>query len=109
MGVRVKPDKYKAGRWWVRINHQGRRKSLAFGSKKAAELAAVRIDAALKLGNVGVLDPPPPPSSPMPTLRDYAEQWLETVGSVRLRPSTAGQYCTRLNGPHYPSPGHPSL
>ena len=94
MGVRVKPDKLKPGRWWVRINHHGRRKSLAFGSKKAAELAAVKIDAALKLGQLDVLHTAPAPAR-VPTLAEYTEPWLATLGT-RTRGSTLEDYRDRL-------------
>jgi integrase len=107
VGVLVRPDKHKPGRWWVRVNYRGRRKSLAFSSKKAADMAAVKLDAALKLGNAGALDPAPAgPAVPVPTLKDYAERWLEQVGSVRLRPSTVEQYRTRLRVRVYPTLGH---
>ena len=82
MGVRVKPDKLKPGRWWVRINHHGRRKSLTFGSKKAAELAAVKIDAGLKLGQADVLEPQTTPTR-VPTVAEFAEGWLQTLTKPR--------------------------
>jgi integrase len=107
VGVLVRPDKHKPGRWWVRVNYRGRRRSLAFSSRKAADVAAVKLDAALKLGNAGVLDPAPvAPAAPVPTLKDYAERWLEQVGSVRLRPSTVEQYRNRLRVRVYPTLGH---
>ncbi len=80
--------------WWVRVNHRGRRKSLAFKSKKAADLAAVKIDAALKLGHSDVLEPPEAPAQ-APTLAEYAETWLATLGT-RARPSTMEDYRDRL-------------
>ena len=95
MGVLVKADKYKPGLWWVRINHQGRRKSLAFRSKKAAETAAVKLDAALKLGNVDVLAPTPVIPARVPTLTEYSETWIPTL-EMRVRPSTIGDYRDRL-------------
>jgi integrase len=105
MGVKVKPDRKKPGRWWVRINHQGKRKSVAFSSKKAADIAAVRIDAALKLGRLDVLAPQTPAVS-VQTYKDYAEKWLTTVGAVRLRLSTVEQYRTRLRVRINPALGH---
>ncbi len=94
MGVKVKSWK---GAWWVFINHKGRRKAKRCASRKAAELAAVKIDAALKLGQADVLDgdhrPLPPP---VPAFGEYAERWLEAVGGVRVRPATLEQYCSRL-------------
>lgn len=94
MGVKVKQWK---GAWWLFINHRGKRKAKRCGSRKAAELAAVKIDAALKLGQVDILDadqrPLPPP---VPTLAEYVERWLESAGAGRLRPQTVEQYRNRL-------------
>jgi integrase len=94
VGVLVQPDKHKPGRWWVRINHRGQRKSLAFRSKRAAEIAAIKIDAALKLGQVDVFTPAAPPTHVL-TLAEYAETWLPTLGT-RVRASTAEDYAIRL-------------
>ncbi len=90
MGVRVKSWK---GAWWVFINHQGRRKAKRCASKKAAELAADKIDAALKVGQTEILAPRPLAVS---TFAEYAEQWLASIGSTRVREATAADYRTRL-------------
>ncbi len=89
MGVKVKSWK---GAWWVFINHKGRRKAKRCTSQKAAELAATKIDAALKLGQVGVLEgdhqPLPPP---VPAFEEYAERWL-AAAEARLKPSSVIEY-----------------
>ncbi len=103
MGVRVKPDKHKPGRWWVRINHQGRRKSLAFSSRKAADVAAVKIDAALKLGDAGMLAPQTTPAR-VPTVAEYAEPWLQSL--TKPRAVTVEAYRLRLNVHILPLVGH---
>lgn len=81
MGVKVKQWK---GAWWVFIHHKGKRKAKRCGSRKAAELVAMKIDAALKLGQLGVLDadrtPGPPPA---PTFAQLAEEWLERYPLLR--------------------------
>jgi integrase len=106
MGVLVRPDKDKPGRvWWVRVNYKRRRVSRSFNSKRAAQLAADKIDAGLKLGNVGVLDDTTPVSS-VPTFKDYAEHWLETVGRLQLRESTREAYRSYLHSRLYPAIGH---
>lgn len=81
MGVKVKPDTRKPGRWWVRINYHGKRKSLTFSSKKAADAAADKIDAALKLGQVGLLDATS--HTPAPLFAQFAKEWLERYPVVR--------------------------
>lgn len=94
MGVKIKEWK---GAWWVFVNHRGLRKAKRCASKKAAELVAVKLDAALKLGQLDMLEadrrPLPPP---VPTFAEYAAQWLEGVGVARLRPATVEQYRLRL-------------
>jgi hypothetical protein len=74
--------------------HKGRRRAKRCASKKAAQIGADNIDAALRLGQVGVLDADNP--ARVMTFKEYAEHWLETVGSVRLRPATVEQYQVRL-------------
>ena len=108
MGVKVREKVNGSGEWWVFINHQGRRKAKRVGvgrsGKKAAELVALKISARLAGGDTGPLDPPsaPTPAASVPTFKEYAERWLETVGSVRLRPSTVEQYRNRLRVRIYP-------
>ena len=91
MGVKVRQ---RNGAWWVFIDWKGRRKAKRCGSKKAAELAAIKIDAALKLGQTDVLEASKSPA-PVRTLAEYAETWLATLGT-RARPSTIDDYRDRL-------------
>jgi len=93
MGVRVREKPKGSKIWWVFINWKGRRKALRCGSKKAAEVTAVKIDAALKLGQVDVLAPPAPPVR-VPTVAEFSEQWLQTL--TRPRPATLDDYRLRL-------------
>ena len=68
MGVKVRQ---KDGKWYVFINHQGRRKAKCVGdSKRAAEEVKRKLEAKLTLGDVGLLD-----AAPKAVLfGDYAEQ-----------------------------------
>jgi integrase len=90
MGVKVRSWK---GAWWVFINHQGRRRAKRCASKRAAELAADKIDAALKLGHTEVLAPHP---AAMPTFAEYAEKWIRSIESTQIREGTAVDYRIRL-------------
>jgi integrase len=90
MGVLVKPDKYKPGRWWVRVNHQGKRKSLSFTSREAAKRVAGEIERRLKLGELGL-----GPAPTVPTFAAYADSWIGGA-ETRLRPATLDQVRTRL-------------
>lgn len=106
MGVRVRADKTHPGRWWVRVNHQGKRKSLAFNSRKAADLAAVELGAALKLGDVGVLNAHQAPAR-VPTVAEYAQAWLHTI--TQARATTVEAYRLRLTVHILPLIGHVPL
>jgi integrase len=90
MGVLIRPDKDKPGRWWLRINHQGKRKSLAFSSREAAKRAAGEIERRLKLGELGL-----GPEPTVPTFAAYADSWLAQA-ETRLRPGTLDQVRTQL-------------
>jgi hypothetical protein len=67
MGVKIRE---RMGAWWLVIDHKGHRKSKCVGSgpkaKKAAELAAVQIQARLAVGDSSALDTqqPVPVSEP---------------------------------------------
>ena len=76
MGVKVRQ---KGGKWYVFINHQGRRKAKCVGdSKRAAEEVKRKLEAKLTLGDVGLLDTAPPAI----TFGDYAERRLvQTIHS----------------------------
>ncbi len=90
MGVKVK--EWKGGDW-VFINHKGKRKAIKCANRKAAEVVATKIDAALKLGQAGVLDGLDRP--PVPTFKEYAERWL-AAAEARLKPSSVIEYRSRL-------------
>ena len=54
MGVKIRQ---KSGKWYVFINHQGRRKAKCVGdSKRAAEEVKRKLEAKLTLGDVGLLE-----------------------------------------------------
>jgi hypothetical protein len=92
MGVKVRE---RNGGWWVFIDHKGRRRAKRCASKKAAQIAADKIDAALRLGQVGVLDDERPVAK-VPTFGEYATTWMATAAQTRLRPATIDQYQVRL-------------
>ncbi len=70
MGVKIRK---KDNKWYVFINHQGKRKAKCVGdSKKAAEEVKRKIEARLTLGDFDLLDDKPK----VPTFQEYAETWL---------------------------------
>ncbi len=90
MGVKVKEWK---GAYWVFVNHQRKRRAVKCANKKAAEIIATKIDAALKLGQTEVLDGLDKPA--VPTFREYTERWLAQIQS-KIRPSTLDDYQRRV-------------
>lgn len=87
MGVRIRQ---KDGKWYVFINHHGRRKAKCIGgSKKVAEEVKRTIEAKLILGDVGLLEEQPPP---VPTLGDYAAKWLLQYAAPQCKESTYARY-----------------
>ncbi len=82
MGVKVRE---KNGKWYVFINHQGKRKAKCVGdSKKAALEVKRKLEAKLTLGEIGILDEAPQ----QVTLSDYAQQWLDCYVAVECKPSS---------------------
>jgi integrase len=74
--------------WWVFIDHKGKRKAKRIGtSKSAAEEVAGKIEAKLKLGDVGILDEHP--SRPFDA---YCERWLTTYVKTHCKLSTRTRY-----------------
>ena len=68
MGVRIRQ---KDGKWYVFINHHGRRKAKCVGDKRAAEAAKRKLEAKLTLRDFK-LDKPPP----LPIFGAYVERCL---------------------------------
>jgi integrase len=74
VGVKIRE---RDGCWWLFIDHQGHRKAKKVGTgrkaKQLAEAAAVRIQARLLDGDLGVFTEAPP----VPTFAEAAREWLE--------------------------------
>lgn len=86
MGVRVKE---RNGAWWVYVDWKGRRKAKRVGSKRAAQVAAEKIQAQLTLGNTTALDST---RARAVTFGDHADRWLQSYVAVHLKPSTQEMY-----------------
>jgi integrase len=86
MAVKVKQHK---GKWWVFIDHKGKRKAKCIGkSEKAANEVAEKIEARLKLGDFSPLEE----EKKLTLFADYAVEWLKTYAAVRCKPSTFEDY-----------------
>src|SRR6266849_2810579 len=86
MAVKVRHHK---GKWWVFIDHKGKRKAKCIGtSKRAADLVAEKIQAKISLGDFTLLEEKAKPI----LFADYAAEWLKTYATVRCKPSTVREY-----------------
>ena len=87
MGVTARK---KNGKWFVFINHNGRRKAKCVGDSRAAAMQVKRVlEAKLTLGDAGILDKAP---SQMPTFGAYADLWLKDYARLVCKRSTVGGY-----------------
>src|SRR5262245_21212933 len=95
MGVKVRTWK---SAYWIFVDHQGRRKAKRVGTgkagKKAAEQAAIKIQARLAEGDLRVFEPEP---SAVLTFKGYAERWLSGGAGLGCQESTLEQYRHRLD------------
>jgi len=84
MGVKLRK---RGDKWWVFINHRGRRKAKAIGpDKRTAEIVAEKIRARLVFGDFQLRDDSPE------KFRDYTERWIDTYARVHLKESTIREY-----------------
>jgi len=101
MGVKVKAWK---GAWWLKINHKGRRKSKRVGvgkeGKKAAELAAVQIQARLVSGDESVLQDTRGRGL---TFQEHTEAWLKNYVVPQRKAGTAEKYEAILRKHWFPA------
>jgi integrase len=87
MGVQVRQKDCK---WYMFINHQGKRKAKCVGSDKRLALQVKKqLEAKLTLGDMGLLKDEPKTV----LFRDYAEQYLETYATRALKPSSQRAAC----------------
>src|SRR5262249_12471566 len=84
--VAVKVKQHK-GKWWVFIDHKGKRKAKCVGSKQAAETAAKKIEAKLTLGDFTLLEEKP--QRPFDT---YFRNWLDTYVKAHCKERTYDLY-----------------
>src|SRR5436309_6974691 len=96
MGVKVKHWK---GAYWLFINHNGKRKARRVGvgraGQRAADAAAIKIQARLAEGDTGPLEDST--TAAPTTFRSYALCWGETHANQPCNFGTTRQYRTNLN------------
>jgi hypothetical protein len=86
MAVTVKKRKDK---YWVFINHKGKRKSKCIGDKRTAERVAKQIEARLALGDLGILD-----EGIRRPFDDYFRTWLDSYVKAHCKDATYKVYET---------------
>jgi hypothetical protein len=97
MGVKVR---HKDGKWYVFINHQGKRKAKCVGdSKRAAEEVKRKLEAKLTLGEVGMLDAAPPRNHVCRLCRTMARRLCRYHLQTLLGKSRP-EYCTQQSPAH---------
>ena len=84
MGVKVRQ---KGGKWYVFIDHNGKRKAKAVGSKESAEKVKRILDAKLALGEFGFAA-----ADNSETFKQYADRWMREHADLHCKPSTAAGY-----------------
>jgi len=90
MGVNVRQKvKGKGNPWWVFVVHQGKRKSMKVGTKKAAQYVAAKIETALASGKFKLKE------KKIPTFGAHAKKWLRGYVSS-LRESSYDEYSSVL-------------
>jgi integrase len=89
MAVKIRERK---GKWWVFIDHNGKRKAKCVGEKRAAQHVAETIAAKLKLGEFDLADPND--EKPAHAFDAYFRNWLETYVRAHCKDSTYAGYET---------------
>jgi len=82
----------RKGKWWVFIDHNGKRKAKCVGEKRAAQHVAETISAKLKLGDFDIADPND--GKPAHPFDAYFRNWLETYVRAHRKHSTHAGYET---------------
>jgi integrase len=87
MGVTIRK---RSGKWYVFVNHGGRRKAKCVGySRAVAEQVKRLLDAKLALGDMGLFNED---KEPVPTFGTFSEQWMKDYARIECKTSTAGGY-----------------
>jgi len=106
MGVKVREKPKGSGNWWIFVSHQGKRKSKKIGKdKRLAQEIAKKIEAKLILGDFNIVTDKPP----CPTLKAYADRWMNTEAKLKIKRSSWHMYKSVLNAHLLPAMGSERL
>jgi hypothetical protein len=98
VGVKIKK---RRGAWWVFIHYRRQRKAKRVGSKKAAELVALKIQARLAEGDTSPLKRVDDGPGPI-TFKAYATAWLANHAEQACKFSTVRIYKANLHRHVFP-------
>jgi len=101
MSVMVREKEKGSGVFWIFINHEGQRKSVKIGGKKAAKQAQQKIEHEIALGKLDLA------KKQMPTFKKYSDLWLESYIKPLRRLSTYNRYKDLLEKHVCPEPRWP--
>jgi integrase len=104
MGVVVREKDKGSGVWWVFVNHKGRRTARRVGDKRAAKRVARDLQQELAEGSLNLKA-----ASECPTLKAYADKWLDSYAAARCKFSTAQGYRASFKNHILPALGHKRL
>jgi len=103
MGVKVREKTKGSGIWWVFIDHQGRRRAKKIGrDKKAAKSIAIKIEAKLVLGDLGLVEKKADLAA---AFEEYANTWMTFNVPATCKPSTEKDYRSILDNHVLPAFG----
>jgi integrase len=105
LGVKIKR---RRGAWWVFIHYRRQRKAKRVGSKKAAELVALKIQARLAEGDTSPLKRVDDGPGPI-TFKAYATAWLANHAEQACKFSTVRIYKANLRRHVFPILGAKQL
>jgi hypothetical protein len=79
----------KNGKWWIFIDHKGKRKAKCVGDKRAAEQLKAKLDAKIALGDFEISD-----EKEQRPFATYFRTWLDTYAHAHCKDSTVAGYET---------------
>lgn len=86
MAVKVRQ---KDGKWWIFIDHKGKRKARCIGDKRAAEQVKAKLDAKIALGEFEIDE-----EAERRLFASYFQTWLDTYARAHCKASTVAGYET---------------
>jgi len=101
MGVNVREKVKGSGEWWIFANYRGKRRAYKIGGdKEYAEMKAKALEAEWADKNMPLRS-----KNDVPTLRQFAEEWIKGHCKQNLKPATVRSYRDNLDNALLPEFG----